>query len=139
MKLPTYKRILREDLKDLPDSISQVLYPLNQFMETIYNTLNRNLTFSDNVLSFTKELTFTTSSTYTASGTWTPLSIAIPDNFQVKVSGVVVLQGGPTDVLLVAGSSPISIIWAEDNRTVQINWIAGLVDSTDYKFKFLVV
>lgn len=138
MKLPIYKRISREDLQEAPDWIGKMLYPINQVFETVYNTLNKNLTFADNFLSFQKSVQFTTKSTYTA-GDWDVISFAIPSTFNVKVLGVLILNLKPVDTTLIAGSDPTSLVWSEDNRTVQINWVAGLANSTAYNLTVVVI
>lgn len=115
-----------------------MLYPINQVFETVYNTLNRQITFQDNFLSFQKNIQFKTLSTYT-SDDWDPFSFGIPDNFQVKVSGVIILSLSPVDTTLAAGSPATSLIWAENNRYVDINWIAGLADETSYNLSVLII
>lgn len=138
MKLPIYRRISREDLTEAPDWIGKMLYPINQVFETVYNTLNKNLTFADNFLSFQKSVQFTTKSTYNA-GAWDVIQFAIPNNFNVKVLGVLILNLKPVDTTLIAGSSPTSLVWSEVNRVVQIDWIAGLSNSTTYNLTVVVI
>ena len=58
MKLPIQKRILREDLKDAPDWVVNIIGPLNNFMETIYQALNKNID-ETNLLSMVKEMDYT--------------------------------------------------------------------------------
>lgn len=137
-KLPIYKRILRQDLPDLPDSIGGLIQPINSFMESVWNGLNKTLTFSDNFQSFQKSLEFTTGAAYTA-GTWETLVFAIPDSFKVRVSGVLVLQLLPQDMADVVNVSGLYVAWQEVERTIQIPWIGGLDDSTTYNVSFLVV
>lgn len=50
MKIPVIKRISREDFKtkELPDWIDSLLYPLNQFIDTVVNALSGRLTFEEN-------------------------------------------------------------------------------------------
>lgn len=139
MKLPIYKRINREDLKDAPDWIGNLLYPLNQVFETVYNTLNRNLTFTDNVLSFQKTIQFTTKSDYVSMSSWDVISIAIPDSFKVRVSGVITLNFAPIDTTLVKNITGFYLNWVENNRTVQIPWIGGLDDDTEYTLTVVVI
>lgn len=138
MKLPSYKRISREDLKDSPDWVGNLLYPINQFFETVYNTLNGQVTYSDNFLSFQKILQFTTDSAYSG-GTWDVIQFAIPDSFRNKVSGVLILSLRPEDSTLVKGSSPTSLVWSENNRSISLDWIAGLSNSKIYNITVLVI
>lgn len=139
MKLPIFRRINREDLKAAPDWIGNLLYPLNNVFESVYNTLNRNITFSDNFLSFQKVIEFTTASDYCLNGTWEPIVFAIPDYFRVKITGVLILSLRPTDPTALTCSDATSLTWAENNRTVVIDWVAGLCDSTKYSLSMLVI
>ena len=139
MKLPTYRRISREDMgQDAPDWIGRLIYPINQFFETAYNTLNKNVTFKDNFLSFQKTIQFTTDAAY-SSGTWNVISLAMPDTFRVRASGVLILQGGPVDTSLIKNISGIYLNWTEVNRNIDLNWLGGLADATTYSFTFLVI
>ncbi|MBK7497365.1 MAG: hypothetical protein IPI28_18920 [Candidatus Omnitrophica bacterium] len=138
MKLPTYKRISREDIAEAPDWIGRLIYPINQVFETVYSTLNRNITFADNILSFQKSVQFTTKATY-SSGGWDEISFPIPDTFRVKVSGVLMLSGRPTDDSLITSTNIGAVIWSENNRNVLINFIGGLQDSKEYVFSFMVI
>jgi hypothetical protein len=138
MKLPIFKRVNREQFPDDVSWIGNLLYPLNNFFETVYNIFNKNLTFEDNFQSFTKNLQFSTNSSYTT-GIWDVISIAIPDTFKNRVSGVIMLQFGPQDTSLTADIQGIYLSWVEDNGQLQINWIGGLADSTIYNMRILVV
>ncbi len=39
MRLPSQKKILREDLKDAPAWVNGLIGPLNAFMESVYQAL----------------------------------------------------------------------------------------------------
>lgn len=138
MRLPIFKRINREQFPNDVDWIGTLLYPLNSFMDTVFTTLSKNLTFADNIQSFEKSLQFTTSAAYSV-GTWDVISVAIPETFKSRVSGVIVLQFGPKDSTLTANISGLYLAWEENNRQVNINWIGGLADSTIYNIKVLVI
>jgi len=107
-------------------------------MGAIYDGLNKNLTFEDNIQSFQKTLEFTTDAAYSV-GTWNVISIAIPDTFKNRVSGVLTMQFGPKDPLLTADIAGLYISWVENNRQVEINWIGGLADSETYVARWLVI
>lgn len=107
-------------------------------MEAVFNGLNKNLTFEDNIQGFKKSLEFSTSATY-SSGVWSVISFAIPDEFKARVSGVLVLQALPDDMSLITNIGGTYVGWQEDNRSVKILWISGLEDSTTYTFNFLVI
>jgi hypothetical protein len=60
MPKPPRTEFRREDFPDLTgDRIDKLLRPLNEFFTRAYAILDRGLTFTDNVASFTEEITFT--------------------------------------------------------------------------------
>lgn len=63
-KLPKITRIRREDLPDAPGWIEKLLYPLNLFMEGVYQALNQNLTYAENLASKVVAFEFTTPAAY---------------------------------------------------------------------------
>ena len=137
MKLPVYKRINREDIPDAEDWIGRLLYPINQFFESVSAGLNKNITFQDNIQCFSKTLQFKTKTDYSTGG-WNALSFAIPDSFKVRASGLWIIAGGPrvTDASNIKG---IYTHWSEKDREININWIGGLADDTEYTFTFMVI
>lgn len=58
MKLPAQRKILREDLKGAPEYVNGIIDPVNSFMESTYQALNKNLTLNENIASFVKEITY---------------------------------------------------------------------------------
>jgi len=60
-KLPTVRRISREDLrdKDVPKWVDQLLRLINNFFETVYSALASNLTFDENIRTQTKKFIIT--------------------------------------------------------------------------------
>jgi len=139
-KLPSIRRISREDLSDAPAWIDKLLVPLNQFIEQVYLGLNKQLTFEDNFVAQYKTLAFRTSAAY---GT-APLA----DNFDTisigltlgrKVRGILLIdlkvKGASQTVL----TSPSGVDWIENNGQAQIRYITGLAPQTDYIFSVLII
>lgn len=135
-KLPSIKRILREDLKEAPSWVERLIYPLNLFIEQIYSALNKNITFQDNIAAAFKELTFTTKATY-SSNDWE--SISFQSGLRTKVSGVVLLQITPLDGTYSAIFSAAQVSWYESQGTIIINYVSGLENSTKYQIKLLII
>jgi hypothetical protein len=48
-RLPPLKRLVTEDYEDQRSWIEKLLQPLNQFMESVTASLNRSLTFNENL------------------------------------------------------------------------------------------
>ena len=132
MKLPTIKKILREDLKDAPGWINGVIDPLNSFMETLYQALNRNVTLTENVACFVKEIVYITPSSYPVMD-----DIQFMSALKTKAIGVMVMQAVEKSnyqpVL-----DPVYVPWTEVNGSIVIKPITGLVASKTYLIRLLV-
>lgn len=138
-KLPILKRIQREDFPEAPDWIEKLTYPINTFFDAVYNALNKNLTFGDNITSEIKEFTFTTLSTYVGTAA-TFEAIEFVRSIKSAPKGVILLQ------IYKFGSATYSPIegdvyldWNETNGTVTIGLIRGLAASTKYTLRVLVI
>ncbi len=132
MKLPIIKKISREDLKDAPSWINQVIDPVNNFMESVYQSLNRNITFSENIASFIKEIAYKT-----------PVGYPVMDNVEfmntlkTKAIGVQILQAFDR-ATYVPAPGPVYAPWVEDNGTIVISPITGLEADKTYVVRLLV-
>lgn len=132
MKLPVIKKILREDVKDAPSWIGAIIDPFNSFAETVYQALNKNITFSENVRAFVKEIVYTTPSTYPTMG-----DIEFLNELKVKATGILVLQAVDRSNYEPA-PGPVYIPWAEDNGSIIVKPITGLEASKTYNIRLLV-
>lgn len=132
MKLPTQKRILREDVKEAPDWINGIIGPFNNFAETVYQALNRNITFKENVACFIKEITYKTTSLYPAAD-----NLTFANELKFKATGVQVLQAVDKSTYQPA-AGPVYVPWIEDNGKIILGSITGLVASRTYTIRLLV-
>lgn len=134
MRLPTQKKIMFEDLGgDAPDWARRIVDPLNSFMETVYQAMNRNITFDQNIASFIKEVVYTTPSTYPVME-----EIKFQNLLKTKAVGVIILQvTDRSDYTPPAG--PWVAPWAEDNGIIKVQSIPGLQASKTYNVRFLVI
>ncbi len=132
MKLPVVKKILREDLKGAPDWVNFILDPFNSFAETIYQALNKNITFEENVRCFIKDLSYRTDSAYPVAA-----NVQFMNTLKVKATGVQVLQViNQADYTPPPG--PVYIPWTEDNGNIIIRAITGLEADKLYMIRLLV-
>ncbi len=131
-KLPTIKKILREDVKDAPEWISAVIEPFNSLAEFVYQSLNRNLTFRDNVACFVKELTYKTPSTYP-----TMDDVQFTNELKVKATGVELLQAIEKSTYIPA-AGPVYIPWVENNGLIVVSSVPGLAASKTYLIRLLI-
>lgn len=130
MKLPIQKKILREDLKDAPDWVNNIIGPVNNFMETIYQAMNKNVD-ETNLQSLVKEVTVVVPSTYP---TMDP--IKFKNTLKVKATGLTILQClEKSNYTPVATGNPA---WIDDNGTITISAITGLTASKTYIIRFRV-
>lgn len=132
MKIPSLKKILREDLKDAPEWVNGILVPVNQFMEYIYQAMNRNISDSDNISCQIKELTYITPSTYP-----TMDNVEFLSTLKVKATGVTLLQVVDKDTYL-PPTSAVYVPWYENNGSIVILPITGLVASKIYTIRLRV-
>lgn len=132
MKLPVIKKILREDVKDAPSWIGAIIDPFNSFAETVYQALNKNITFSENVRAFIKEIVYTTPAGYP-----TMDDIEFLNELKVKATGIQVLQAVDRSNYEPA-AGPVYVPWVEDNGSIIVKPITGLVASKSYLIRLLV-
>ena len=132
MKLPTIKKILREDLKDAPNWVSGIIDPFNSFAEAIYQAMNKNITFSENVACFIKEIVYTTPAGYP-----TMDDIEFMNELKVKATGIFVMQAVERSTYVPA-VGPVYVPWIEDSGSIIVSSITGLAASKTYNIRLLV-
>jgi hypothetical protein len=133
VELPSIKRILREDVKEAPSWVNGLIDPLNGFMETVYQALNRNLTLTENVASFVKELTYTTISTYPTDQD----IMKFQNSLKVKPTGVMLMQAYDK-VTFLPPTGPVYIPWTYDGTQIIIRPITGLAADKTYIIRLAV-
>lgn len=136
-KLPSQRRISREDLTDAPSWIVRLLNPLNSFMEAVYSALNGRITFVENVRSQFYQTDFTTASDYELNGTFEAIQFA--KSFSAQASGVLIAHIYKKGALSEPLIGSFSLNWFEDSGNIKIKYISGLSDSTSYVVRFLVI
>ena len=133
MRLPSQKRVLREDVKGAPGWINPLIDTLNSFMETVYQALNRNITFGQNVACQIKELSYRTPATYPAGVE----NIEFLSDLKTKATGVMLMQVyDRADYSPPPG--PVYVPWIENNGTIIIYPITGLEADKLYVVRLLV-
>jgi hypothetical protein len=133
VKLPTQKKILREDLKEAPSWVNGIIEPVNTFMESTYQALNKNITLQENIASFIKELIYTTPSTY-PSGV---ADVSFMNTLRTRPIGVLLMQAYDK-ATYVAPAGPVYVPWIEDNGTITISTITGLAASKSYLIRLAI-
>jgi hypothetical protein len=132
MKLPTQNKILREDIKDPPAWIGKVIDPFNSLAEFVYQVMNRNITFSENVACFIKEIVYKTTSVYPVAD-----AVEFTNELKVKASGVLVLQAFEKSTYIPA-AGPVYVPWNENNGKIVMSSVTGLEASKTYIIRLLI-
>jgi hypothetical protein len=133
MKLPTQKKILREDIKGAPSWAGPLVDTLNSFMETVYQAMNRNITLQQNVACFIKEITYKTPATYPSGVT----NAQFLNELKTKALGLQVLQCVEKTTYLPA-PGPVYVPWTEDNGNILVYPVTGLEADKTYIIRLLV-
>lgn len=124
-KLPSAKRILKEDVSEAPSWINPIIDTFNAFAESIYQTLNKSIN-DDNLSSQVKEITYITPSTYPVMDNTEFLS-----ELKTKATGLAILQVYEKATYTPA-AGPCYAPWVENNGTIIVGAITGLVASKSY-------
>lgn len=133
MKLPSWRRIIEQDYPaQYQDLIKQLAVSLNYGMDTLYQTLNNQLTFKDNIQSTigTFQATVdssgkpTTTITVNKSSTNTLLGLIV-----VKVVNLTKSTTYPT--------GGVTVSYTETTSNLTINNITGLTPNNNYQITVL--
>lgn len=139
-KLPNVKSISREQFKEPPSWIDLLLSPINQFFELIYNALNRDITFNENIRCQLKTITFTTPSTYDGTYSATKFtSISFPRTIGTTAIGLWPINFYEVSTNTVYLTTAPIINWFDNNGIITINFIGGLSASKKYTFNVVVI
>lgn len=138
MSLPRLRKILREDLKEAPNWVDRLIDPINQFMESTFNLLNKNITFNGNIACQIKGLDFTTSPIYDKNDPNTFNPVKFQSTLRTKAFGmqtvkIVEVGGNYTPI-----TDPIHVDWYEYDGMIHIPFICNLKPSTRYKINLLL-
>lgn len=115
---------------DVPNWTLGLIDPLNSFMETVYQTLNKNVTFSENLASFFVELTVKTD----GSGEFDRLQFL--NQIKVRPVGVLICQVYEKVTFVPLAASAIS--WNTDGTNLNVYAITGLGASKTYVVRLLI-
>jgi len=133
MKLPVIKKILREDVREAPSWVNGLIDPINSFMETVYQALNKNLTLTENIASFVTEITYRTISTYPTGQETTNFM----NQLKVRPSGVMVMQVYDKLTYL-PPPGPVYVPWTLNGDQIVMRTITGLEADKAYMIRLVV-
>lgn len=131
-QLPPIKRLTKEDMKEAPSWIERLLFPLNQFLDSVYRALNGQITFVDNITAQRYSIQLTAG------------AAAADNNFKFKPT----LNKKPEfliwtvyrkDVNYTPVSAAVYLDWYYDGDFIQVSSITGLTDTYTYIVNLLVI
>lgn len=133
-KLPTVRRITREDLRDrdAPKWVDSLLRMMNNFFESVYSALDRNIVFGDNIR--TQEKKFTITAGATPADNKFDFLLALP----VAPTGLWVTNAILTEAPTTPIESAVYAWWRRESDTVFIDAITGLTNGTEYTITVMV-
>lgn len=127
--LPPIKRFLTEDFPEQASWIGTLLYPLNQFLNTVYSNLNNGITLAQNMFAQIATLPIKGSSP-TTSFTWKFQTAGSP----IGVSVINVSLSSGTGSALGA----VTCQWSYSAGIISISNITGLDSANSYNITFIV-
>lgn len=140
-RLPEIKRILREDLKEAPSWIEKLLTPLNSFFSVVYEALNKNITFKENIACNIKEMEFKTRADYTLASPvidgWQGLEFK--SGLSYRATGLLIMQIYEKTDNYIPITNGINIDWIDMDGQIIVNYISGLSNSKNYFVRFLII
>ena len=130
-RIPPIKRLTTEDFKDQTSWIGKLLSPLNEFMASTVQALNRGLTFSDNFAAQVKTLTFTVdANTY-------PMKFLCTTG--TKPMGLWVVSAKEVADNPATLTTAVFADWSYVNGQIVINNISGLTSGHKYDICVIIV
>lgn len=138
-RLPTFRRFNREDFQKAPDWINRLLTPLNEFIRSIVNSYNNQLTLNENLLAEVRTINVKTASSVT-SGSGSPAqpnyvellrAVQVGMNLNFTPVGIVVLNCVDQANSRAINRYGVSVDWSFREGIITINAVSGLeVDKT---------
>jgi hypothetical protein len=136
MKLPSYRRIFKTDYaEDYQELVEKLAVSINNGFDSLYDALNKKLTFGENISSTIAEITVTVEPSGAPIKKGTQFKL---DGSQNNIQGLIVINCYEEKT----GASPpgapfISFIKNENN--ILINKISGLTPNVSYIIKVLTI
>lgn len=129
MKLPSWRRIFTTDYdKQYQKLIDTLAVSLNNAMDSIFGTLNNNVSLADNIFCDVKMVTVTVNSTGTpVQGLAFTLS-----NVTTPLTGVQVINALNNTKSTIYPTSQPFISYTQSGQTITINNITGLQANNNY-------
>lgn len=102
-------------------------------MESVYQALNRNIALEENIVSQVRELPINTTASYPVMD-----AIEFQSSLRTKALGVLPMQTYEK-FTYVPPTGAVTINWTQNNDTIKIYNVTGLVASKSYILRVLVL
>jgi len=136
MKLPSYRRIFKTDYaEDYQELVEKLAVSINNGFDTVYDALNKKLTFGDNIACTIAE--FTVSVDASGNPTKKNVQFKLGEN-QTSIQGLMVIDCYTEGDELPPPSAPF-ISFVKNEGNVLIKNIKGLTLNTSYVIKVLAI
>lgn len=127
MKLPVIQRFQKNQYSDAPDWFTRFIQDLNSFTEIVWNILNKNITFEDNIDAQVY--------TFNQLGGTNPEDNTLSFKTTLKHSPVALIVGQATNLepYSTPGSTAVGLTWSFAGDTITISSITGLTAGDSYQ------
>lgn len=134
MRLPSFKRIFKQDFAQNDQQLIEKLsFILNNGIDVLYQALNKNLSFTDNIYGSLKSFNVEVDST------GIPVSnVIIPLDISAPAKGLITLKVDNTTNSTGYPSTAPWISWTQVNSGIQVNHISGLDAKNTYTFQVFI-
>ena len=137
MRLPSFTRIVREDLpSEVQSWIDKLINPLNSFMLTIRNGLNKGLTVNDNLGGAVKTVTVRGGAVEFAYSTSRPPKAVILGSWRNTTTSTWTPTSGVVDAVTV--TSGITLSWYYTEGKISCTFY-GLSSTDTYEVTLLIL
>lgn len=136
MKLPGYKRIITEDFdKDYQELVSKIGYSLNNYIDSLQQALNKNLTIDDNLNQNLLDIKVIVD-TNGLPTIQSQLKISLKGNCR----GIIVVNvKNTTNTNVYPTSTPFVSFEQVTSTLINIKHITGLIANNTYELRLLIL
>lgn len=136
MKIPGYKRIFKGDFPpDQQSLVEKLSFIINDGFQTLYEQLNKKLTFKDNMMSTIRSFTVSVDANGIPRST-TQFNI----DETTKIEGLLVIRVENVDNSFAYPSGAVQIdAFRQEDRLLTVDHITGLDARVNYRIKLLTI
>ena len=132
MKLPVIDRFQKQNYSNAPDWFTRFLNDMNQFTETVWNILNKNLTIEDNLDSQVYRMAIRAGATAADNAT------SFITTLKHAPQAVLVGQVTDQEAYQVPLTAAVGVQWTFSGSTISITSISGLIAGQTYNLTLVI-